>query len=205
MTRLAGASGAAPADERTLVERMRAGDPRALEAFYRAHVNRVTRAVGRLIGPTADLEDLVQSTFVEAIRSIPRYRGEASLATWVTRIAVHVAQHHLRRGVRRSMPLEALPEADVPAAHPTVERVLDDRSLAARVHGLLDRIAPPKRIAFLLYAIEGCSVEEVAALMDAGRAATKSRIWFARREVLALARRDPLLRRLVRPSEEVES
>jgi RNA polymerase sigma-70 factor (ECF subfamily) len=182
------------ADPDGLVAGCRAADPRALDAFFRAYVGRVERVLGRLVGPTADLEDMVQCTFIEAYRSFVRFRGEASLATWVTRIAVHVAQHHLRGGVRRHVPLELLAQRDEPAdPGPSPEACADDRVVAARLHAVLDQVKPKKRIAFLLFAVEGHSIEEVAALTGASRAATKSRIWFARRELLRLAQGDPLL------------
>ncbi len=173
----------------------RAGDPKALDRFFRLYVDRVERVLGRLVGATPDLEDLVQTTFIEAMRSFARFRGEASLATWVTRIAVHVAQHQLRRGLRRMMPLEVL-GAREPATDVDPNRALGQRQLAARLHAVLDGITPPKRIAFLLHVADERSVEEVAALMGASVAATKSRIWFARRELAALSRRDPILAKL---------
>jgi RNA polymerase sigma-70 factor, ECF subfamily len=183
------------------LERCLAGDAQALERLYRTHVDRVTRVIGRLVGPTPDLEDLVQATFIEALHSLSRFRGEASLTTWIIRIGVHVARHHLRRGVRRKVPLESVPEVALPpVAAASADQVLDDRRVAHRVHSLLDRVSPKKRIALLLHVVEGYSVEEVAALMGAGCAATKSRIWFARREVLKLARRDPVLRELAKDS-----
>jgi RNA polymerase sigma-70 factor (ECF subfamily) len=188
---------AAPAggdDEQRLVEGCRAGDARSLDRLFHAYVRRVETALGRMVGPTPDLEDLVQITFVEAVQSFHRFRGESSVATWLTRIAIHVAQHQLRRGVRRLVPLELLPAADEPAdAAPSPERSLDDHRIAQRLHGLLDRIAPKKRLAFLLYTVEEYSIAEVAALMGAGQAATKSRIWFARRELAALVEKDPAL------------
>lgn len=184
-------------DDEDFLAGCRAGDPEALDRFFRAYSDRVERAIGRLVGPTPDLEDMVQTTFVEAMSAFRRFRGEASLATWVTRIAVHVAQHQLRRGMRRHLPLElltAVEEAVDPSRAPDL--TLSDRQLAARLHGLLDLIKPPKRIAFVLYALEGYTVEEVAALTASSRAATKSRIWFARRELLQLVHRDELLREL---------
>jgi RNA polymerase sigma-70 factor (ECF subfamily) len=180
-------------EERALANGCRAGDRAALDRFFRDYVRRVERVLGRVVGPTPDLEDLVQATFVEALRSFARYRGEASMATWVTRIAVHVAHHHLRRGVRRVLPLELVPEEpSSPGAPPDDE--LDARRLQARLHRLLDRVKPKKRIAFVLYVVEGHSVEEVAALMGASRTATKSRLFFARRELQAMVKRDPVLR-----------
>ena len=190
-------------DDPALVDGCRAGDRRALDRFFRLHVQRVERTIGRLVGPTPDLEDLVQTTFIEAMRSFPRFRGEASLATWVTRIAVHVAQHQLRRGLRRNVPLELLPSGDEPkdpARSP--EHVSDDREIALRLHAALDKVKPKKRIAFLLFAVEGHSIEEVAALTGSSVAATKSRIWFARRELVAMAKKDPMLREVAHAAKE---
>ena len=107
----------------------------------------------RLTGPTPDLEDLVQTTFIQAFQSFARYRGEASLRTWLTRIAVHVALHQLRAGVRRRAPLELVPDSASPHDPAASRRPAggQDRQLARRLHALLDRIAPKKRVAFLLY------------------------------------------------------
>jgi RNA polymerase sigma-70 factor (ECF subfamily) len=178
-------------DQRRLADACRAGDRPALDRFFREQSARVERVLGRLLGPTPDLEDLVQATFIEAMRSFPRYRGEASMATWVTRIAVHVAHHHLRRGVRRPLPLELV--ADRPAEAPSPDAELDARRLHAQLYRLLDRIKPKKRIAFLLFVVEGHSVEEIAALTGASRTATKSRLLFARRELQKLVREDGVL------------
>jgi RNA polymerase sigma-70 factor (ECF subfamily) len=192
-------------DERRLVDGCRAGDPRALDRFFHAYVRRVEVVLGRMVGATPDLEDLVQTTFIEAVSAFPRFRGESSLATWLTRIAIHVAQHQLRRGVRRHVPLELLPPAEEPVdAARSPERAVDDQRVAERLHALLDRISPRKRIAFLLYTVEGYSIPEVAALTGAGVAATKSRIWFARRELVALVRADALLASLAPALEGAE-
>jgi RNA polymerase sigma-70 factor (ECF subfamily) len=178
--------------ERTLAEACRSGDRAALERLFREQVRTIEGVLVRLVGPSPDLEDLVQTTFLEALRSLARYRGEASLATWVTRIGVHVAYHHLRRGARRPAPLELVADL-ISDGEPEPGERLDERRLRARLYQLLDRIKPKKRIALLLYVVEGHSVEEVAALTGASRTAVKSRLFFARRELAALVKRDPLL------------
>ena len=131
------------------------------------------------------------------MRNLQGFRGIASFRAWITRIAVHVAQHHLRAGrVRRHVPLEVVPEDDLPARHSDPDRALDERRLAGRLHGLLDRISPKKRVALVLYVVEGHPVEEVAALMGASQTATRSRVFFARRELRKLIGQDPELRAL---------
>ena len=195
------------ADEPALVAGCRAGDPVSLDRFFRTYVGYVERVIGRLVGPTSDLQDLVQSTFIEAIQSFDRFRGEASLKTWVTRIAVHVALHQLRTGgVRRHVPLELVPASQEPAdPRSTAEVEMSVQQLARRLHALLDRMAPKKRVAFLLYTVEEYPIEEVAALTGASRAAAKSRIWFARRELLAAVKHRPELRTFIQNSLGAES
>ena len=191
------------AEEESLVQACRAGQPEGFDRLFRIYAPQIERVIVRLIGATADLEDILQNTFVEAMRSFARFRGEASVKTWVTRIAVHVTMNQLRRGVRRHVALELLPSTEEPVAtSASPDEAVDDRQLGQRLHVLLDRISPKKRVAFLLYAVEGQTIEEVAALTGAGRAATKSRIWFARRELLAMARKDPLLLDLARAQTE---
>jgi RNA polymerase sigma-70 factor (ECF subfamily) len=193
-------------DDVTLVSGCRSGDRGSLERFFRAQAPYVERVVTRLVGPTADLQDLVQTTFIEAIQSFGRYRGEASLKTWVTRIAVHVCMHHLRAGVRRPVPLELVPvshEPEDPA--PRADGALSMRQLARRLYDLMDALSPKKRVAFILYVVEDYSLEEVAALTGASRAATKSRIWFARRELLAAVRNRPDLRAFIQSLGGAES
>lgn len=185
--------------ERDLAARCRRGDRAALAEFFREYSPVVERLLGRLVGSSPIHEDLVQTTFVEAIKSFPRFRGEASLATWVSRIAVHVAHHHFREKSRRPVALEVIGPGEEPPGAPF--RVQDGPSVAAdrrrigrRLFAVLERLTAKKRIAFVLHAIEGYSVDEVAALMDAGRAATRSRLWFARREIDAMVAADPHLR-----------
>jgi len=161
-------------------------------AMFEEYCGTVERVISRLVGATPDLEDLVQSTFVHTMRAIRRYRGEASFKTWITSIAVHVAQHHLRSGrVRRHEPLGLVPEASVASPAPALEARIDERRLSARLHALLDRIPARQRVALLLFTIEGRSVEEVAALMGASQSTTRSRVFFARRALRAAIAADP--------------
>jgi len=137
------------------------------------------------------MEDLAQMAFLEIFRSLGNYRGEATLATWVDRCTARVAFAHLGRKRPKVVPIDAA--FDVHAGGPSVEQRALDREITRRVYAALDRIDPLPRMAFALYAIDGRSMEEVATIMDATVAATKSRVWRARQEFEQRARRDPLL------------
>lgn len=175
----------------------RAGRPEAIEEFFTAHSAMVERLIARLVGPSPDLEDLVQATFVEVIANLSRFRGEAKLSTWICGIAVHVAHHYLRAGkVRRHVSLELVSD-DSPQhlailidSRVAADQGIDSRRLATKLHTILDRVGPKKRIALLLYVMEEKSVEEIAALMKATQTATRSRMYFARRELRKLIMAD---------------
>ena len=180
----------------------RAGRPEAIEKLFRTYGGMVEGVIGRLVGPTPDFEDLVQTTFTEALGNLGRFRGEAKVSTWLCGIAVNVAHHHLRAGkVRRHVSLELVTDDRGPALPALVDpgvadKTIDGRRLASKLHALCDRISPKKRIALLLYVMEDRSVEEIAALMRATQTATRSRMYFARRELRKLIRDDVELRDL---------
>lgn len=174
-----------------LVEAARAGDKKAQGDLLRQHARLVEWALRRLVGRTPDLEDLVQEVFLEALRGLPRYRGDAKFETWLQRVAVHVACRWLRAPRRRYATLALAPDDGAIPPHAADEA--QTRQAFERAHELLDRLTPPKRVAFLLHVAMGHSTREVAALMGSTHAAAKARIWFARRELLAFANEDPLL------------
>src|SRR3954452_14281374 len=80
-----------------LVERARRRDPAAFRDLFQAHVGAVHRVVRRMVGGRSDVDDLVQTAFVEAFRSLPDFRGDALFSTWLTRITVRVTMRAGRR------------------------------------------------------------------------------------------------------------
>lgn len=172
-----------------------AGDASAITAMFKENLSTVEGTLFRLLGPTPDLPDLTQSVFASAIQSMSRFRGEASFKTWISKIAVYTAHHHLRAGrVRRMVPLASLPPEQLGVDSRDIDRDIDERRLSLKLHALLDRISAKNRIALLLFGVEGLSASEVAKLMGATEVATRSRVFLARRELRALIDADDELR-----------
>lgn len=176
-----------------LIARCVRGERAAQEVVLRGQAPALENLFMRLTGRRLDVEDLLQNTFVAAIRAFPQFRGEASVKSWLTRIAIAAFYDHLRRPERRVTRLE-LVSSEGPADEVGLERRTEARFGLERVALHLSQVAPKKRLAFLLHVVDGHPLEEVAALMNASRAATKSRVFWARRELMSRARRDPLLR-----------
>jgi len=181
-------------DDASRLAQAQAGDPKALEWLVQGHWQRVRRLLLRVFGARQDLDDLVQTTFLETLRSLPAYRGESSLSTFISAIAVRVGRRARRPPmmVVHSQSLEVSAEPSSPAV--SAEQQLIQRETLRRVQAVLLRLSEPKRIAFMLWAVEGLPVEDVAAIMQASVAATRSRLFYAQRELKAAATRDPYLR-----------
>jgi RNA polymerase sigma-70 factor (ECF subfamily) len=183
--------GRAPVD----LDACRRGDRAALEALFRAEAPALERLLGRLVGRSADVEDLLQTTLVAAVEGLARFRGEASVSTWLARIAVYTAHAHLQRpdARRARVPLE-LVGSEPSDGGPSPEATAEARRAVAALEHHLDAIGARKRIAFVLHVVDGRPIAEVAALMGASETATKSRVFFARRALLARVAKDPALR-----------
>lgn len=179
-----------PAPPTDRIEACRRGDRTALDEVFRAHAPGLERLLARIVGPRVDVEDLLQETFSAAISAFPRFRGEASVKTWLHRIAINVAHKYLRHPRhRRDTPLD---DSHMDAATPAQDT--ERRELAARLYAHLAGLDARKRIAFVLHIIEDLPIAEVAALMGASTAATKSRIFWARRALQKRLDRDPAFR-----------
>jgi RNA polymerase sigma-70 factor (ECF subfamily) len=174
-----------------LLERARRSDAAACRELFQRHVAGVHRVVRRIAGATGDVDDLVQTTFVEAFRSLPLFRGDALFSTWLTRIAVRVSLRAGRRRMPRALSLDEVmePVADLPGP----ERVTAAREALAVVETLLAELRPKRRAAFALHVLEGYSMEEAAAILNASVAAVKVRIHDARRHIEKRLKRTPEL------------
>jgi RNA polymerase sigma-70 factor (ECF subfamily) len=190
-------------DDFDLARRCVSGDRVAQREFFQRERRRVHAILYRVLGSNGEMDDLVQEVFIEIFRSMPGFRGEATLGTWLDRIAVRVAYAHLTRRRLETVRLTIVPEPTSREPGP------DDRAMtrqaAARLYQALDRIPVPQRIAFTLHVLDGRPVKQAAETMNATVVATKVRIWRAWRAVRKAATRDPLIFDLLSAEEPDEA
>jgi RNA polymerase sigma-70 factor (ECF subfamily) len=165
-------SGAGPSDA-ALVVAARAAEPWAREALFRRYAPVVGGLALRIMGRDADLDDLVQDSFVAALRGLDRLREPQAFAAWLASIVVQTSRKVLRRrrlarrlGLHHPEPIDAdaLIARDAPP-----DAVLELRALYA----LLDDLPVRVRLALVLRRVEGHSLEEVASLMGTSLATVK--------------------------------
>ncbi|MDB4976430.1 MAG: polymerase sigma factor [Myxococcaceae bacterium] len=179
-------------EELIQIRKAQVGDARALDWIVRTHWLRVQRLLTRIWGPRQDLEDLVQTTFLETLRALPSFRRESELSTFVSGIAIRVARRALRPSlvVRHAV---AMDESMEPSTEGGLEQQLRDVEALRRAQTILSSVTEPKRVAFLLWALEGMAIPDIAASMEASIAATRSRIFYAQKELAKAAQADPYL------------
>jgi RNA polymerase sigma-70 factor, ECF subfamily len=162
----------------------------SLEELFAAHAEDVSHLVQRLLGPAAgraDVEDLVQQVFLAVHRALPKFRGESKASTWLYGITTRTVYREIRsrsRHRRMVASLEAMLEC-VPAIEGPYDQVLEKRQELARIWRCLMEIDPKKRIVFVLYEIESLSGREIAAALDIKESTVHTRLFHARRELMA--------------------
>ncbi|MEH0982547.1 sigma-70 family RNA polymerase sigma factor [Micromonospora sp. CPCC 205556] len=156
------------------------GDPLALAAFVRATQAPTWRFLRHLL-TDAETDDLVQETYLRAIRALPRFAGRSSARTWLFAIARRVAADHLRS--RRAGPVAApLDVWDPPATGRFENTVVLD--------ALLRQLPPERREAFLATQLLGLSYAEAARVCDCPVGTIRSRVARARADLVeAMAER----------------
>ncbi len=162
---------------RALLDAAQEGDDRAVREFVRLTQPLVWR-VCSVLGSTGEEEDLVQETYLRALRSAASYRGEAPVRAWLLSIARHVCADHVRRRTRHRRLADRLASAALPDTTPGPEMA----------HDLLATLLPDQREAFELTQVVGLSYEEAADTIGCPIGTVRSRVARARLALLDTVR-----------------
>jgi RNA polymerase sigma-70 factor (ECF subfamily) len=186
--------------ETTLVERLRRGDGPAFEELLRTHSGRLLAVTRRLLNNEEDARDAVQDAFLSAFRAIDRFDGQASLGTWLHRIAVNAALTRLRTRRRHpEKPIEELLPTFQENGHQTrpVRDWPDDPSAALQseeareaVRRHIEELPADYRTVLLLRDIEGLDTDETARMLGLTVGAVKTRLHRARQALRTLLESD---------------
>jgi RNA polymerase sigma-70 factor, ECF subfamily len=164
------------AHDHELVARAAAGDEEAFRAIVRRHERAVARTVTAMLGAGDDADDVGQETFVRLVGALPRFRGDAELRTYLTRIAINLCYDALARRRRRIGWLRfGAPEGDpqIPAAtDDSLER--DQRDAAVR--RAVDALDAKHRAVVVLRVLEERSTREVAEILGVPEGTVMSRL-----------------------------
>lgn len=172
-----------------LMASVAAGEMSALGMLFDRYDQDVRRLIARLGVSPGDVDDLVQLTFLDALRSARSYDGRASARPWLMGLAVMIVRRHRRSIGRLAARLAAW--ATMPSEHArSPEEQSETNEAAERARRALDALSSKKREAFVLVALEGMSGEQAAELLSVPAATVGTRLHHARRELREALARD---------------
>jgi len=176
-----------------LVVQAQAGNRVAFRELFRRHRNDVARVVFRVIGPSSELDDVIQEVFFQVHRSMHAFKGQSKFSTWLHRVAVNVALQHIRKK-RTSLPAATssevpdAPDADGPAS--PLAAALSAERLAA-VYRVLDTLSDKKRVVLVLHDLQGVPAGEIAKTLETNVLTVRTRLFYARKEFYDRIRHEP--------------
>lgn len=189
------------ADEagQAILDRWRNGDRRAFTELFRTYRKLVYGVLFNLMPGDPELDDVVQTAFLEVFRSLNTFEGRSKLSSWVARVALHVGYHHLRR--KKSRPpdyrTEPMPGTLLDESVASDPSLGPERAEAVRrVQLILEHLSPKKREVFILNDLQGMPQEQVAEVVGTSVATVRTRLFHARREFWRRAANDHVLSEL---------
>jgi RNA polymerase sigma-70 factor, ECF subfamily len=182
---LAGVIGVRP-EEAAVVEQLKAGSEEAFAWLMARYQQPLYSLIYRILPNPGDAADITQEVFVKIFRGIGHFHGEASLRTWIYRIALHEALNQ-RRWWTRHQRQQVTIEAESDDAYSSVGESLVDThespfdaaahaEIAAQVEAALREVPEPFRTVVVLRDIEGFGYEEIAEILNANLGTVKSRL-----------------------------
>jgi RNA polymerase sigma-70 factor (ECF subfamily) len=179
-----------PLTDADLARRVAAGDEAAFRSMMRRHNQVLFRTARSILRDDAEAEDAVQESYLQAYRAMGSFRGDAKLATWLTRIVVNESLGRLRKTRRTAevipMSVDASDEGAAVAAKaidPSDDQP-ERQALRGEVRRILeagiDALPDSFRTVFVLRAVEEMSVEDAAASLGIPEATVRTRFFRAR-------------------------
>lgn len=177
--------------DQMLVLRAQQGDKKAFGMLVEKYNRKLGRLLGRMIRDQAEVEDVVQESFIKAYRALPNFRGDSAFYTWLYRIGINTAKNYLVSTNRRPKVIQEVEIEDVEnfddgsemRTMDTPESAMMSKQIAQTVNDTVASLPEELRTAITLRELEGLSYEEIATLMQCPIGTVRSRIFRARETI----------------------
>ena len=180
-------------DDNVLIERFKTGDNSAFGDIVLKYQDKIYNLCRHMLGNAHDAEDASQDVFLKAFQALSKFQPEASLYTWLYRIATNTCIDRRRKPVFESLfggseEGERLVH-DRASDAPSPERLYQSKQLDRTLQESLGKLSPKLRTVIVLKEIEELSYEEIADTLEISMGTVKSRIARAREELQILMKK----------------
>lgn len=157
-------------------------DPSEFQKLVREYQDRIYNLCRYMLGNPQDAQDAAQDAFLKAYKNLGDFRPEASLYSWLYRIAVNTCLDYRKKTSATALKGEPISEEE-PTGDPSPEATYESRRISETVQSALRKLPEKLRSAIVLREIEGLSYEEIAEILRTSVGTVKSRISRAREEL----------------------
>lgn len=168
------------------IERLKRGDLSAFEDIVRRHQDRIYNLCRYMLQDTHDAQDAAQDVFVKAYAGLKAFKPDASLYTWLYRIAVNTCLDYKRKSRPEQPQDESFLLDDLASTEPSPEQRYQSKEIGQAIQAALQKLPEHLRAAIVLKEIEELSYEEIAEVLHTSLGTVKSRISRAREELRRL-------------------
>jgi RNA polymerase sigma-70 factor (ECF subfamily) len=174
-------------DDLILIDRFKSGDTSAFGEIVLKYQDRIYNLCRHMLGNVHDAEDAAQDAFLKAYQALPRFQPDASLYTWLYRIATNTCIDYKKKPIFESLfggseEGEKLVH-DRPSDEPSPERLYQSKQIDQALQKSLGTLSPKLRSIIILKEFEELSYEEIADTLEISMGTVKSRIARARDEL----------------------
>jgi RNA polymerase sigma-70 factor (ECF subfamily) len=164
--------------EQLSARRARAGDAAAWDVLFKRYQLPLYTYVFELVRNEQASLDIVQESFISAVRHIGSLRQDDKFGSWLFGIAHQKCAQHWRRQRPDNIPIDE--HEDFPDAGDGPSEVLIGKEQEAEFMKILEHLSPPHRAVLLLHFVEDFSIDEIAAITGARPGTAKSRLHYAK-------------------------
>jgi len=169
-----------------LIKECKAGSISAFEEIVKIYRERIYKLVYNIIGNFEDADDVSQEVFIRAYRSVKTFRGDASVSTWLRRIAINVSINHIKRESKHQKNREFLSDVDFESllsdVH-TIPDIIETKELAHKINESIRSLSLNERVIFVLRVQQGLSYQEIADSTGCSQGTVMSRLSRARKKL----------------------
>lgn len=174
-----------------MIELLRQGDTQAFRTLVAEHQQRVMYICRSFVQNNTDAEDVAQEVFLEVFRSVQAFRNEATISTWLYRLAVNKSLDHLRQKKRKKRGFEQQVHIEPEmlerfAQQGGVHADLEENEKRAMLMAAIDQLPERQKVAVMLSKIDELSQKEVASIMNTSEGSIESLLVRAKRKLFEL-------------------
>lgn len=173
-----------PPESGALIDEILGGNKAAFRKLVEQNQRLVSHIIFRMVPDRQDREDLCQEVFVRVYRSLPNFRREAKLSTWIARIAYNMGLSHIQRkniSLVDETTLDYVDSDDDTPIAPSPQAEVEKKIVSGLVRDEIEKLPVYYKTALTLYHLDGMSYDEIVDIMKVPEGTVKSYIFRGRK------------------------